>query len=67
MTEHVQAGLCSNCNCKRVSVRKRKGIAGRVTRTPWYREEIECLHCGILVIAKAPGKGIALWNRSAAG
>jgi len=62
----VVAGPCSNCGGKRISVRKKQGVVGRATRTHFYRETIECLHCGITVIAKVPDKGIALWNRSSA-
>lgn len=55
---------CSHCNAKAPRVEKKSGRAGRISRTPWYRETVTCTGCNISVTAGTPGNAIKFWNRS---
>lgn len=54
---------CSHCHKDTARLTKEKGVAGRVTRTPWYRETVACSNCNLSVTAKTPGNAVEAWNR----
>lgn len=56
---------CSHCNAPNPIVSKKSGRAGRISKTPFYRETITCRQCKISVTAGTPGNAAAFWNRSA--
>lgn len=62
---HARLQSCSHCGHPNPSLTKRQGIAGRVTKTPYYQETVACKHCRLSVSAHTPGNAVAMWNRSA--
>lgn len=67
MKSAPKLSACSHCNATGPSYKVKRGVAGRVSRTSWYRETIACQNCRVEITARTPGNAVLAWNRSRAG
>jgi len=61
--ERPKPAPCGNCGHPKPNYIRESGIAGRATKSRWYRESITCKRCKLDMGATRPGVALDAWAR----